>query len=370
MIGKKILIHTQEAKPNEDFITDIQLPLFAERVTGMIVNAFDRTNGVTVSWGSETLSPSYTPAQFLIENQTLASFIGRNVITDGGGNDVTTMIARDKFVNDIIDVYISELIKREVFDKNKEVFTDQYLKAKKMALKDRIGSKMWLEQLGIDTSPLKSASLISKPLQSPGTKTIWEPSVLMAWYQEFSSFMVSNPSATTSQYRETFFSDAYNFSVDSFESAKVYVYEGGEPKLVYAFTYFASRFGNPSSIAFGYSSTTYKLYSFDSFRTAEITLNWFYQSVIYLNDKAFLKNLNWDNSVVGELSVMFNSGRDIVIRDMIVDLNNNSKSIHNDIIPINQEEQVNSFVRLVFKNNGKWVNPFYLKSYFFYECKQ
>lgn len=112
---------------------------------------------------------------------------------------------------------------------------------------------------------------------------------------------------------------------------------------------------------------TYNTYSFDAYETARIALNHFFNHITWIKSGSYRQNINWDKSNVGELSVLFNSGRDIAIRDIPIDLNMNSKSVHYDLLRLSQKEQVNSFVRLVFKNNGRAVNPFHVKAYFFYE---
>lgn len=386
-MAKKVLIHTQRALPNEDFIADIQLPLNAKEVIGMLVNAYDRDKGVTVSWGYDILQPTYTVAQFLCDNRGLPEFLGRNVLTDGAGNGVGTEAARDLYVNEIVNAYIQSAIAKETNTENQTVFVQDYFNAKLASLRAfandgffSIGLRQrWEVMLGVNIKTHTDGQVTygtTEPLRILSEKKAWAVNDLKAWYNNFTTYMSSNPAATTSNYLETFFNEPSNFAPETYEAAQVHVKEtvtggrdGGSTtvnKLVNAYTYFGNKYGYPDAKWFGYYPVKSFTYSFDAYRTAEIALNWFYEHVKFVKSNAYAQNINWDKTNVGELSVLFNSGRDIAVRDMPMDLNNNSKSVHYDLLNLSQKEQVNSFVRLVFKNNGKAVNPFYVKTYFFY----
>jgi hypothetical protein len=381
-MGKKVLIHTQQARVGEDFIADIQLPLNCERVNGLLINAYDREKGVTVSWGKETLQPSYTVARFLAEYKGLPEYLGRNVIATGNGNELATENARDAFVMEILSAYRDALVANETDPRKLTVFSPDYINGKMATFKKYVeGWRLifmvrnhWKYVLGVNSSYSYTQGSMNYGVREPlclvsRTKT-WKVNDLKAWYQRFSSYMVSNPSANTPDYRETFFNESSNFDPSTYLKAKVHVYPKDNTNgavLVDAYNYFGNLYGYPDAKWFGYQSEYRNIYSFDAYRTAEITLNWFSDYLNYVVSNTYRQNINWDKSNVGVLSVLFNSGRDIAIRDMPLDLNNNTKSIHYDMIGLSQKEQVNSFVRLVFKNNGKAVNPFYVKSYFFYQ---
>jgi hypothetical protein len=386
-MAKKVLIHTQRALPNEDFITDIQLPLNAKEVIGMLVNAYDRDKGVTVSWGYDILQPTYTVAQFLADNLGLPEFLGRNVLSDGAGNGTNTETARDLYVDAITNAYIQSAIAKESNTENQSVFLPDYYNAKRATLKTFVNKGFfaiglrprWEVMLGVNIKTHTDGQITygtTEPLRVVSEKKAWAVNNLKAWYNNFTSYMSSNPAATTPDYLETFFNEPSNFTPEKYDQAKVYVkvqVTGGRDgsttvnQLVNAYTYFGNKYGYPDAKWFGYVPVKSFAYSFDAYRTAEIALNWFYEHVKYVKSDAYAQNINWDKTNVGELSVLFNSGRDIAVRDMPMDLNNNSKSVHYDLLNLSQKEQVNSFVRLVFKNNGKAVNPFYVKTYFFYQ---
>jgi hypothetical protein len=386
-MAKKVLIHTQKALPNEDFIADIQLPLNAKMVNGILVNAYDREKGVTVAWGYDILQPSYTIAKFLADNKGLPEFLGRDVLTAGATIEATEA-KRDLYVDAIINAYIQSALAKETDPENQTIFNLAYYNAKVATFKAFViggffpaqGMRnKWYSTLGVDKRTTLDGIVsyeTEEPLRVIGTKKAWAVNDLKAWYNNFASYMSSNPAATTPDYLETFFNEASNFAPETYEQAQVYVkvqVSGGRDgsstgkTLVNAYTYFGNKYGYPDATWFRYVPVESANFSFDAYQTAEIALNWFFEHVKYQISGRWWKDINWDKTNVGELSVLFNSGRDIAIRDMPMDLNNNSKSVHYDLMALSQKEQVNSFVRLVFKNNGKAVNPFYVKTYFFYE---
>jgi hypothetical protein len=386
-MAKKILIHTQKALPDEDFVTDIQIPLNAKVVNGLIVNAYDREKGVTVSWGYDMLQPTLSVSQFHAENKGLPEYLGRDVLINGGSDMTAVEALRDAFVNAIINEYITAALAKEENAENQSVFTQAYYEEKLATLKQYANSgffamglrQRWYVMLGVNLKTTFGGQKIygtSEPLKVVSQKKAWNPEDLKAWYGKFKTDIASNPTATTPNYWETFFNEPSNFDPSTYEKAEIYVKtttvsadgkKNTSTSLVNAYTYFGNKYGYPDATWFKYVPITSNEYAFDAYRTAEMALGWFYDYVTYVKSQAYWKNINWDKSNVGEMSVLFNSGRDIAIRDMPLDLNNNTKSIHFDLIPLVQKEQVNSFVRLVFKNNGKANNPFYVKTYFFYE---
>ena len=381
-MAKKVLIHTHQAFPKEDFMADIQLPLNTREVTGMLVNAYDREKGVTVSWGYDHLQPTYTATAFLNDNQGLPAFLGRNVLEDGAGDQALTESARDQFVQALISEYITALINREQDPEKKSIFTADYLTGKLATLKERVNAgffaiglrQRWYVQLGVNKQKLVDGSYIygtREPLRFVNQQKAWNPEDLKAWYQNFVKEMTYKTGATTPNYRNTFFDEPSNFARETYETATVYVtiFSGGREatREVNAYTWFGNLYGYPDASWFGYVPQTYNTYSFDAYETARIVLNHYFNHITWVKSGSYWQNINWDKSNVGELSVLFNSGRDIAVRDMPIDLNMNSKSVHYDLLRLSQKEQVNSFVRLVFKNNGRAVNPFYVKTYFFYE---
>jgi len=384
-MAKKILIHTQKALPDEDFVADIQIPLNAKKVNGLIVNAYDREKGVTVSWGYDMLQPSLTVAQFLADNKGLPEYLGRDVLVTGGSDMLAVEAQRDAFVNAIINAYITAALAKEEDAENQSVFTQAYYDAKLATLKQHVNTgffgtglrQRWFLMLGVNLKTTLGGQKIygtAEPLKVVSQKKAWNPDDLKAWYRKFKTDMASNATASTPNYWETFFNEPSNFDPQTYEKAEIYVKvadrEGGKATttlLVNAYTYFGNKYGYPDATWFKYVPISSNEYAFDAYRTAEMVLGWYYDYATYVKSQAYWKNINWDKSNVGEMSVLFNSGRDIAIRDMPLDLNNNSKNIHFDLIALEQKEQVNSFVRLVFKNNGKANNPFYVKTYFFYE---
>lgn len=383
-MGKKILIHTQKALPQEDFIADIQLPLNAKVVNGMVVNAYDREKGVTISWGYEQLEPGYSVAAFLNDHKGLPEYLGRNVLEEGAGEMLQTEAVRDQFIEAVVRVYIQGILTRETDPARKTIFTQPYLEEKLSTLKQFVNKgyfangqrTRWNVWLGVNKATTVDGTVIygtTEPLRFQGETKYWNPEDLKAWYRNFEKFMASNATATTPNYRETFFDEPANFAAETFEEAKVYIpTKTVGPKqtleLVNAYFYFGNLYGYPDATWFGYDPILVQNFTFDPYETARIALDWYFSHITYQREGNYwVKNVNWDRSNVGELSVLFNSGRDIAIRDIPIDLNTNFKTIHYDLISLTQKEQVNSFVRLVFKNNGKARNPFYVKVYFFFE---
>lgn len=381
-MAKKVLIHTCQAQPGEDFLADIQLPLNTREVTGLLVNAYDREKGVTVSWGYDHLQPSYSVQAFLSDNQGLPAYLGRNVLEEGAGNETLTETARDNFVNALIGEYMTALINREQNAEKKGIFTPEYLGSKLLSLKDRVNAGFfatglrprWYVQLGVNRKTAIDGTVTygtQEPLKLISQQKAWNPEDLKAWYSMFAKDMVYKADATTPNYRNTFFDEPANFARETYQAATVFVSisSGGREATseVNAYTYFGNLYGYPDAQWFGYVPETFNTYSFDAYETARIVLNHYWNHITWVKSGSYWQNINWDKSNVGELSVLFNSGRDIAVRDMPIDLNMNSKSVHYDMLRLSQKEQVNSFVRLVFKNNGRAVNPFYVKTYFFYE---
>lgn len=254
-MAKKVLIHTHQAFPNEDFMADIQLPLNTREVTGMLVNAYDREKGVTVSWGYDHLQPTYTATAFLNDNQGLPAFMGRSVLENGAGDQELTESARDHFINSLVSEYITALIDREQDSEKKSIFTADYLNGKLVTLKDRVNAgffaiglrQRWYVQLGVNKQKLVDGSYIygtQEPLKFVAQQKAWNPEDLKAWYQNFAKEMTLKTGATTPNYRNTFFEEPSNFARETYEAATVYVTitSGGREgsREVNAYTWFGN----------------------------------------------------------------------------------------------------------------------------------
>lgn len=407
-MARKIFIHTKATNPNEDFVDDIQIPLNAKKVTGVLVNAYDRRTGLIVK--SEREKVYFSPvnaSDFISENQQLINYYALPVVTKASNATSDEILAsRDEFVLNLIDSYNSEILK-----KSDPIFNDVFLAGKKNdfdltllrpskdpifyagkseslyeaaeGFRSEIGLKTieLLNDFIVDTTDRQAALHQLAPSSSLFT---YAPADLIAWYRRFESEMIVKDGATTPNYGNTFFNDPANFAIETFRLSTVFVkkplgtnndewLKDGETEvatdqLVNAFSYFAEKFGYPHSSLYNYpvnvvSGTSYY---FNPFKTASIALNAYSNMLAqHIWNKNFV--FNWDKSTVGEISILFNSGRDVAIRDMPVELNNNTINIHKNILNVTQKEQVNSFVRMVYKDYGKSTNSFFVKTYFFYE---
>lgn len=406
MSKRKIFIHTQEIIPNQDSVFDIPIPMNAKKVDGILFNSYDRLTGLKVKSGNKTYRSPITSLDYISRKKQFINYLALPVIDACFSSTPEQILSlRNSFVNSVLSDFNAEIVAL-----NHEYFTVE----KVTELLDKIGKQYinpsktefsgeewnappehsnvipvfnyegaynvtWYDlnesfrnQIGLRT--LSSASNYdwdkedrSAALHFTGRyKKTFTEEALRNWYLKFSSVMVVDDASESKFYKTQFFANTENFSTAKYLDAKVNVKISGATTLVSAYEYFTDTFGAPDASWNGFIATNviYE-YEFDPIKTAEIVLNQYTQLFQYTKFEKF--SFDWDESTVGEVSVMFNSARDIVIRDMPVELNNNCVNIHHNIIQINQKEQVNSYARVVFKDMGKSVNPFMMKIYFFYE---